>query len=467
MRGRNERMRTETDALGEIEVPADALWGASTQRAIENFPISARRFSRTFILALGSIKAAAAETNGELGLIDGKHAAAIAKAARAVASGEHDVHFPLDVYQTGSGTSINMNANEVIASLANEALGGRRGVWEPIHPNDHVNRCQSSNDVIPSALHIATALKINRQLIGPLERLRTELRKKAGEYGSVVKIGRTHLQDAMPVRLGQVFAGYARQIEKGIERLGRVVPALCEIALGGTAVGTGAGAHPDFARRTCERLSSGLGLSLRPAKDYFEALSSRSTLVEASGMLTAIATSLIRISEDIKLMSSGPRLGLGEISIPAVQPGSSIMPGKVNPVIPEMVYQVGAQVIANDTAVSLAASAGHLELNTGLPLIAANILESIYILSSAARIFTERCISGIEAREERCRGNIDMSLALATALVPKIGYARAAGLAKQAAATGKTVRQVALEQNVAGEPELDELLDVWKMTEGG
>jgi len=459
--------RVESDALGEIEVPADALWGASTQRAIENFPISARRFSRTFIRALATIKAVAAEVNAELGLIDVKHAAAIASAAKGVAAGEYDGHFPLDVYQTGSGTSINMNANEVIASLANETLGGRRGVWEPVHPNDHVNRCQSSNDVIPSALHIAAALKIRGQLIPPLANLKSALEKKSVEFGSIVKIGRTHLQDAMPVRLGQVFAGYARQVEKGIERLERAIPALCEIALGGTAVGTGIGAHPKFASMACERLSSELGLLLRTAKDYFEALSSRSTLVEVGGMLSAIATSMIRIADDIKIMSSGPRLGLGEIAIPAVQPGSSIMPGKVNPVIPEMVYQVGAQVIANETAVALAAQSGHLELNTGLPLIAANLLESIYILSSAARIFTERCIAGLEAREERCREHIDQSLALATALVPKIGYARAAGIAKEAASSGKTVREVALKQSIASESELDELLDVWKMTEGG
>jgi fumarate hydratase class II len=467
MMGQSKGMRIESDALGEVEVPAEALWGASTQRAIENFPISARRFSRTFIMALASIKAAAAEVNSELGLLDGKYAAAIAGAAKAVAEGEYDVHFPLDVYQTGSGTSINMNSNEVIASLANEALGGRRGTWEPVHPNDHVNRCQSSNDVIPSTIHIAAALKIKGQLMGPLISLRAAFQKKSGEFANIVKIGRTHLQDAMPVRLGQVFAGYARQIEKGIERLERVLPALSEIALGGTAVGTGIGAKPEFAPKVCGRLSSDLGLSLTPAKDYFEALSSRSTLVEVGGMLSAIATSLIRIADDIKLMSSGPRLGLGEITIPAVQPGSSIMPGKVNPVIPEMVYQVGAQVIANETAVSLAAQSGHLELNTGLPLIAANLLESIYILSSAARIFTERCVSGIEAREERCREDIDHSLALATALVPKIGYARAAGIAKEAAASNRSVRDVALEQGIASEAELDELLDVWKMTEGG
>lgn len=467
MKDRGKGTRIESDALGNVEVPAEALWGASTQRAIENFPISARRFSRTFIRALASIKGAAAEVNSELGILDSKHAAAIAKAAKAVAEGEHDGHFPLDVYQTGSGTSINMNANEVIANLANESLGGRRGVWEPIHPNDHVNRCQSSNDVIPSTIHIAAALKIREQLIPPLASLKAALEKKSGEFATTIKIGRTHLQDAMPVRLGQVFAGYARQVEKGVERLERVIPALCEIALGGTAVGTGIGAHPKFAEKTCKRLSSELNLALTTAKDYFEALSSRSTLVEVGGMLSAIATSLIRIADDIKIMSSGPRLGLGEITIPAVQPGSSIMPGKVNPVIPEMVYQVGAQVIANETAVSLAAQSGHLELNTGLPLIAANLLESIYILSSAVRIFTERCILGIEAREERCRENIDRSLALATALVPKIGYARAAGIAKEAASTGKTVRDVALEQSIASESELDELLDVWKMTEGG
>jgi fumarate hydratase class II len=457
--------RTEKDALGEVQVPVDALWGASTQRAIENFRISTRRFPRSFIAALGSIKQCAAEVNGELGLIEEEAAVSIAGAARAVANGAHDSQFPLDIFQTGSGTSVNMNANEVIASLANLALGGTPGTWEPVHPNDHVNRCQSSNDVIPSAINVCAAIDISSKLLLALEALHTSLAEKALRFNDVLKIGRTHLQDAMPVRLGQVFGGYARQVEKGIERLGRALPALCEIALGGTAVGTGTGAHREFASRVCAKLSAQLQLSFVPAKDYFEALSSRSTLVEISGCLAATATSLTRIADDVRLLASGPRLGLGEISIPATQPGSSIMPGKVNPVIPEMVCQVGAQVIANHTAISIAAQGGHLELNTYLPLIASNLLESIGILSNAARTFAERCADGIEANEQQCREDIDRSLALATALVPTIGYAKASGIAGEAARTGRTIREVALAQGVASESELADLLDAWKMTE--
>ena len=452
--------RKEKDSLGEIEVPAKALWGASTQRAIENFPISQRRFPRPFIFALGEIKARAAEVNGALGLVEKEQASAIADAAQRVAGGEFDDQFPVDIFQTGSGTSVNMNANEVIANLATKSMGGM-----PVHPNDHVNRCQSSNDVIPSAIHISAALEIKQGLIPAFEALRASLEKKAQEFDGVVKIGRTHLQDAMPVRLGQVFGGYARQVEKGIERMERVLPALGEIALGGTAVGTGVGAHPEFAEKVCGILSKELELYFRPAGNHFEALSSRSTCVEASGCLAATATSLARIADDIRLMASGPRLGFGEITIPALQPGSSIMPGKVNPVIPEMICQVGIQVIANDTAIKMAAQGGQFELNTYLPVIASNLLESIGILSNAARIFSERCIEGIEANEARCKEGVDRSLALATALVPKIGYEHAAEVAKEAARTGKTVREVALAQGIADAAELDEILDVRKMTE--
>jgi fumarate hydratase, class II len=458
--------RTEADALGEVRVPADALWGAATQRALENFSISTRRFPRPFIGMLGLLKATAATVNGALGLIDAAHAGSIAAAAYAVAEGKHDAAFPLDIFQTGSGTSVNMNANEVIASLANLALGGELGRFSPIHPNDHVNRCQSSNDVIPSVIHLAAATEIEQTLIPALETLRAACALKAKAFDRILKIGRTHLMDAMPVRLGQEFAGFARQAEKGIERLRRCLPALAELALGGTAVGTGAGAHPDFAPLVCEKLSSELLLDFRPASDHFEALSSRSACVESSGALTACATSLVRIADDIRLLASGPRLGIGEIRLPALQPGSSIMPGKVNPVIPEVVCQVGGQVIANGTAVAIAGQSGHLELSTMLPLIASNLLESIAILAAAARTFAERCIAGIEACEETCNERIERSLALATALVPKLGYDQAAAIAKEAAATGKTVREVALAQAVASEEELDELLDVDRLTRG-
>ena len=456
--------RIEKDALGEIKLPSDALWGSSTQRAVENFPISGKKLPRQFIWALCLIKAKAAQANASLGLIDDDLARVIADAANDAAEGTYDAQFPLDVFQTGSATSTNMNANEVIANLANAALGRAIGEYSPIHPNDHVNRCQSSNDVIPAAIHLAAASEIDRALIPALEQLRASLASKARAFDRVLKTGRTHLMDAMPVRLGQEFAGFARQIEKAIERMRRLLPPLCELALGGTAVGTGFGAHREFASEVCTLLSEELGLDLRPAKDRFEALSSRSTCVEAMGSLKATATSMMRIADDLRLMASGPRLGLGEIMLPAVQPGSSIMPGKVNPVIPEMVIQVGAQVIANDCAVAIGAQAGHLELNTMLPLIAVNFLESIEILANAARVFANRCIAGIEACEERCTRDMEQSLALATALAPKLGYAAAAEIAKEASRSGRTIREVALEKGAATESELDELLDVWKLT---
>ncbi|HPQ81498.1 MAG TPA: class II fumarate hydratase, partial [bacterium] len=369
--------RTEEDSLGSVEIPSDSLWGASTQRAIDNFPVSARRLPSPFIRSLGLIKKGAAEANGELKLIDRKLAHAIASAADEVALGKRNVEFPVDVFQTGSGTSTNMNANEVIARLANIELRGDANTWNPVHPNDHVNRCQSSNDVIPSAIHVAACTEISGKLIPSLEKLRRSLSAKALEFDHIVKIGRTHLMDAMPVRLGQEFAGWARQVEKGAERMGRILPALLELALGGTAVGTGFGAHPDFAKKVCRKLSKWTGLEFEPAKNPFEALSSHGPCVEASGALKATAGSLVRIADDIRLMASGPRLGFAEIKLPALAPGSSIMPGKVNPVIPEMVVQVGTQVAANDLAVTLAAQGGHLELSTQLPVLASNLLESV------------------------------------------------------------------------------------------
>jgi fumarate hydratase, class II len=461
-----DAFRTASDALGEVKIPAAALWDAATQRALALSPISSRRFPRPFIGMLGLLKAIAAEVHAELGLLQEDHAKAIAAAARAVAAGDHDDQFPLDIFQTGSGTSTNMNANEVIANLANRSFGGDLGRWAPLHPNDHVNKGQSSNDVIPSVLHLAAAVEIDHTLIPALEALRAALAAKAHAFDAVLTTGRTHLQDAMPIRLGQVFSGFARQAEKGIERLRRVLPLLGELALGGTAVGTGFGAPAGFAAAVCERLSAELLLDFRPAVNHFEALSSRSALVEAGGCLTACATSLVRIADDIRLLASGPRLGLGELRLPALMPGSSIMPGKVNPVVPEMVCQVGTQVIANGTAIAVAAQAGHLQLNTMLPLLASNLLESIAILASAAKTFADRCIAGIEADEERCSRGIEQSLALATALVPKIGYAQAAAIANEAAARGATVREVALARGVGTEEELDLLLDVDRMTRG-
>ena len=456
--------RTEEDALGTVNVPSGALWGASTQRAIDNFPVSTRRFPRPFIRALGLIKKAAAEANEELGLVDKRIASAVMQAAEEVAEGKHDAEFPIDVFQTGSGTSTNMNANEVIARLANIALGGSRTAWDPVHPNDHVNRCQSSNDVIPSAIHVAACMEIDEKLIPALERLERSLAKKASEFDHIIKIGRTHLMDAMPVRLGQEFAGWARQVEKGVERLRRAAPALLEIALGGTAVGTGFGAHPEFAKKACRKLSKWTGLAFACAKNPFESLSSHGPCVEASGAIKATAGTLVRIADDIRLLSSGPRLGLAEIRLPALAPGSSIMPGKVNPVVPEMVVQVGTQVAANDLAVFIAAQGGHLELSTQLPVLASNLLESISILANAASIFAARAVDGIEADEARCQQDVEKSLALATALVPKIGYAEAARIAREAARSGKTIREIALEENVASEQELNDLLEISSMT---
>jgi len=452
--------RTESDALGEVKVPDDALWGSATQRAIENFNVSRRRFPTNFISKLALIKQCAAEVNCELKLLEKNISDAIASAASNVAGGNHFDQFPLDIFQTGSGTSTNMNANEVIANLANLSLGGRLGAWEMVHPNDHVNMGQSSNDVMPSALHIAAASKIKKRLIPLLEGLHESLSKKSGEFDQVFKIGRTHLMDALPITLGQEFGGWARQVEKSVEYLKRTLPALSELALGGTAVGTGTGAHPDFAKRVCKKLSKHLKIDFVPAKNHFEAISSHGPCVEVSGSLKTIAVSLSRIADDIRLLSSGPRLGLGEIRLPALQPGSSIMPGKINPVIPEMVCQVATQVVANDVAITTASMAGHLELNTQLPVIISNLLESIDILANATDLFAKKCIDGIEACEEKCRQNIDRSLALATALVPKIGYARASEIAKMAYVSGKTVREVALSEGIAGEEELSELLNI-------
>ncbi|MBT3181156.1 MAG: class II fumarate hydratase [Deltaproteobacteria bacterium] len=452
--------RTESDSIGEIDIDDNALWGASTQRAIENFPISTRRFSDDFISSLALIKRYAAEVNLELKLIDKKIADSIVQAATDVYEGKFSKHFPVDIFQTGSGTSTNMNMNEVVASVANLESGGTLGTWDPVHPNDHVNMGQSSNDVMPSALHIAALIKIKTNLLPSLAMLHKSLQNKSEQFKEHLKIGRTHLMDALPITLGQEFSGWARQIELCIKWISSSSSSLGEVAIGGTAVGTGVGAHPNFSKLLCKKLSKHLDIEFIAASNSFEALSSHNAAVYVSGSLKTLAVALTRIADDIRLLASGPRLGFAEIELPALQPGSSIMPGKVNPVIPEMVTQVATQVIANDTAIAAAGKSGHLELNTQLPVIASNLLESINLLSNASKIFSEQCIDGITAFEDRLGENIKMSLAMATALVPKIGYERAAGIAKMAHASGKSVRDIALEENLVSESELDKILDL-------
>jgi fumarate hydratase class II len=453
--------------MGEMRVDADALYGAQTQRAVENFPISGIRFPREFIRALGLIKLAAAKTNVSLGLLDSKLGDAIAQAAAEVVDGKLDDHFVLDIFQTGSGTSTNMNANEVISNRALQILGGVVGSKTPVHPNDHVNLCQSSNDVIPTAMHLAALEGIERNLIPALQKLQTALDAKAKEFDSVVKIGRTHLQDATPVRLGQEFAGYARQIELAIHRLENLRATLGEVPLGGTAVGTGINTHPEFARQTIDRLSQLTGISFREAKDHFEAQSAKDATVEASGALKTLAVSLTKIANDLRWLSSGPRDGIGEIRLPETQPGSSIMPGKVNPVIAESVLMAAAQVIGNDAAITIGGQAGNFELNVMMPVIAHNLLESIRLLAASANNLADRCVSGITANVERCREMIEKSLAMCTALAPEIGYDAAAAIAKESYETGKTVREIAMEKQILPPQRLDELLDPMRMTMPG
>ena len=453
--------RIEHDSMGDVAVPAWAKWGAQTQRATENFPISGTPIPRRLIAALGALKGAAAEVNGRLGVVDGDIAAAVAAAAGEVAAGQWDDHFPIDVFQTGSGTSSNMNANEVVARLAGERLG------RPVHPNDHVNASQSSNDVFPSAIHLAAAGGIAEDLVPALDHLARVLRAKAAEAASVVKAGRTHLMDATPVTLGQELGGYATAVEHGAVRVGGCLEHLGELALGGTAVGTVINAPSGFAAAVIERLARSAGLPLREAADHFEAQGGRDAVVEASGQLKTVALSLARIANDLRLMGSGPRTGLAEIRLPDLQPGSSIMPGKVNPVIPEAVYQVAAQVVGNDAAVAFGATAGAFELNTAMPMMARNLLESIAILAAGARLLADRCVAGIEADVERCRANAESSPALATALNPHIGYEQSASVVRQAAFEGKTIRQVVLERGLLAPEKVDIVLDVDAMTRGG
>lgn len=452
--------------MGEMQVPTNAYYGAQTARAVENFPISSLRFSRQFVRALGLIKKQAAITNAALGLLPDKIARAIEQAAQEVIDGKLDPHFVVDIFQTGSGTSTNMNANEVIANRATELLGGKRGD-KLVHPNDHVNRGQSSNDVIPAAIHLAALEAIESQLRPALTELHEALQKKAETFAEIIKIGRTHLQDATPMRLGQEFSGYASQVEHGLARLKNVRAHLGELALGGTAVGTGINTHPEFARRTIEGIAKETGLQLREAPNHFEAQGAQDACVEASGALKTVAVSLVKIANDIRLLGSGPRLGLGELKLPATQPGSSIMPGKVNPVMCEMVIQVGAQVIGNDAAITFGGAFGQLELNVMLPVIAHNLLQSIELLTNASRVFARRCIAGLEADVEKCEGSIEQSLAMCTGLAPVIGYDRAAQIAKTAYESRRTVREVAEEVSGLSKERIAELLDPRKQTAGG
>jgi fumarate hydratase, class II len=455
--------RIERDTMGEVRVPAAALWKAQTQRAVENFPISGIPINPGLIAALGLIKEAAAKTNAALGVLKHEHAAAIEKAAGEVAANQHDAEFPIDVFQTGSGTSSNMNANEVIASLATAELG------ESVHPNDHVNASQSSNDVFPSAIHIATAYNLVYTLLPALRHLESALGLKATEFAEVVKSGRTHLMDATPVTLGQEFGGYAAQIGRGIERVEATLPRVAELPLGGTAVGTGINTPAGFAESVISLIADKTGLPLTEARDHFEAQGARDGLVEASGALRTIAVSLHKIANDLRWMASGPRAGLGEITIPDLQPGSSIMPGKVNPVICEATLMVCAQVIGNDAAVAFAGAGGNFELNVMLPVMARNTLESIQLLANVSRLLADRCVAGIEANVEHCRTLAESSPSIVTPLNRYIGYENAAAVTKQALKEGKTIRQVVIENGYVAdgsltEEELDKALDVLAMT---
>ena len=459
----SEGTRTERDSLGEVQVPADALYGAQTQRAVENFPISGRGFGRPFIEALGMIKASAAETNAELGGLEPALAQAIDRAATEVAEGKWDDQFPIDIYQTGSGTSSNMNANEVIATRATQILGG-----EPrVHPNDQVNYAQSSNDVIPTAIHISGRLAIHRDLLPALDELAEALEAKAERFDDIVKSGRTHLMDATPVRLGQEFGGYAAQVRKGMERVRAAADELAELALGGTAVGTGINTHPEFAARTIARISSRSGLEFREADNHFEAQGGRDAVVSVSGALNTVAVSLIKIADDIRWLSSGPTSGLAEIQLPAVQPGSSIMPGKVNPVLSEALMMVGARVVGNHATITMGGSRGNFELNVMMPVMADALLESIRLLAGGARAFTRKCVVGIEANRDRIRQLLEKNPAIATALNLFIGYDKASEVAKEAAKRGASVREIVLEKGLLDGAELDKALDVRSMTDPG
>ena len=454
--------RIERDSMGEMQVPTDALYGASTMRAVLNFPISDLRFPRQFIRALGLVKLAAAQTNMDLGALDRTIGDTIVQAAQEVADGKHDDHFVLDIFQTGSGTSTNTNANEVIANRASQILGGDLGS-RLVHPNDNVNLGQSSNDVIPTTIHLAALLGLKEDLVPALETLQSALQAKADEFWPIIKTGRTHLQDATPVRLGQEFSGYAGQSGYSVARVRRAQEALAEVALGGTAVGTGVNTHPEFSQRTCARLAEMTGVSIRETSNHFQAQSALDGIVEASGQLKTIAISLHKIANDIRFLGCGPRAGLGEINVPEVQPGSSIMPGKVNPVISESVIQVAAHVVGNDAAVALAGAGGYFELNTMMPLAAYNLLQSVSLLAASASNFADQCVVGITATGTG-PAMVEKGLMLGTALAPSIGYDAAAGIAKKAAETGMTIREIARSDTSLSEAELDALLNPEEMT---
>jgi fumarate hydratase, class II len=456
-------VRVEHDSMGEVHVPAWAKWRAQTHRAVENFPISGQRLESAHVQALAHIKAAAARVNAELGVLDKDMAEAIVEAAAEVAAGRWDEHFPIDVFQTGSGTSSNMNTNEVVATLATERLG------RPVHPNDHVNASQSSNDVFPSSIHVAATSAVVDDLVPALRHLEATLSRKADEFATVVKSGRTHLMDATPVTLGQEFAGYAAQVRLGVERLEASLPRLAELPLGGTAVGTGINTPPGFPAKVIAEVARATGLPLTEARDHFEAQGARDGLVETSGQLRTIAVGLTKIANDVRWMGSGPRTGLTEVFLPDLQPGSSIMPGKVNPVIPEALAQVCAQVVGNDAAVAWGGASGNFELNVMLPMMARNVLESMRLLSNISRVFADRCVAGIEANEERCREYAESSPSIVTPLNRYLGYEEAAKVAKQALAERKTIREVVLERGYVESgaltlAQLDEALDVLAMT---
>ena len=459
--------RIEKDSMGDMEVPSSALYGASTQRAVLNFPISGYRFPREFIRAIGLIKMSAARANQSLARLDNERANLIAQAAAEVAAGVLDEHFPVDIFQTGSGTSTNMNANEVIANRCSQIAGKPIGSREPVHPNDHVNMGQSSNDVIPSAIHVATAESIKNALLPALEQLEKALKGKSKEFWDIIKIGRTHLMDATPVRLGQEFAGYAKQVEYARLRASNAISAIEELALGGTAVGTCLNAHPEFARRAIAHLAEETGINFREAADHFEAQGAKDGLVQASGQLKTVAVSLFKVANDIRWLSSGPRCGIGEIQLPSTQPGSSIMPGKVNPVMCEALMQVCAQVIGNDATVTWCGANGNFELNVMMPVLAHDILESVRLLAAASTVFADRCVAGIVANQARCEELIEYSMSMVTSLAPIIGYDRAAQIAKESAKTGRTVRELCIEQKVLPPAELAAALDPVEMTKPG
>ena len=452
-----KKIRQEKDSLGTVEVPEDAYFGAGTQRAVDNFPISGLNMPIPMIRSLALVKKGASKVNQRLGLLDEKIAGAIANAAQEVMDGQFDDQFVVDVFQTGSGTSTNMNMNEIIASRANETLTGKKGGKSPVHPNDHVNLGQSSNDVIPSAIHISARLMIKNDLLPSLAFLHNTLNDKASEFSKVKKIGRTHLQDAVPMSLGQEFSGYCRQVDLGIKRIESASRDLEELALGGTAVGNGLNTHPEFAKNIIGFISDQTGIGFREAENHFEAQGARDAVVFVSGALKTLAVSMAKIANDIRWLGSGPRCGLGEILLPSLQPGSSIMPGKINPVIPEAVVQASAQVIGNDTTIMLGGQGGNFELNAMLPVIAYNILQSIQLLSSSATVFAEKCIQGLTADSRICSENIDKSLALATYLVPDLGYDRASQIAKKAHKTGRTIKEIVMEEKILSEEDFNRL----------